>query len=123
MTTTLRTPRHKIVAGEVRVALARAGKNQSDLARHLEISNAAASELCRGIVPFSIDRLDDIALWLDVRLSDLLGDFPQDSRERRAIKRAVGDDLGTHQYLPPLLRLVRGDGESSEPWPWFASTG
>lgn len=66
-------PRHKLVAAEVRAVLARRGLQQKDLAAVLEISNAAASELCRGIVPFNLDRLDTIAEWLGVPLGDLLG--------------------------------------------------
>lgn len=82
MTATL-TPRHKRVAAEIRAAMAREGIQQKELAAHLGISNQAASQLYRGIVPFSIDRLDAMADWLNVRITDLLGDKRPDGGERR----------------------------------------
>lgn len=82
--TTLTTPqRHKRVAAEVRAVMGRQGYKQKDLARALDISEAAASELVRGRTPFSLDKLDAVATWLNVRITDLLGDVAADGTERR----------------------------------------
>lgn len=81
--TTTKTPRHRLVAEEVRAALGRRNYKQKDLAEFFQISRASASELYNGVVPYSIDRLDAIAGWLDVRITDLLGDRHMDGGERR----------------------------------------
>lgn len=81
--TTTKTPRHRLVAEEVRAALGRRNYKQKDLAEFFQISRASASELYNGVVPYSIDRLDAIAGWLDVRITDLLGDRNADGGERR----------------------------------------
>lgn len=72
MTNTLRPQRHEIVAGEVRAALGRAGYKQVDLARFFNISKPSAGDLYWGKVPWSIDRLDEIAEWLEIPIEDLV---------------------------------------------------
>jgi transcriptional regulator with XRE-family HTH domain len=93
--------RHEIVAAEVRAQLARAGLRQRHLAEHLGISQGAASELVHGKVPFSLNRLDEIARWLEIRLSDLLGD---QNPEPRGIERRVRTGWRTRR---PLIRHTR----------------
>jgi len=50
-----------LVAGEVRAAIARAGKRQSDICRETGFSSSRLSNKLRGEAPFTVDELFIIA--------------------------------------------------------------
>lgn len=66
------SPHSQRVARNVRAEMARAGKNQQDVAAHLGISQQSVSRRMSGSTPFTIDELAAIARMLDVRLTELV---------------------------------------------------
>lgn len=65
-------PHSHRVARNVRAEMARAGKNQQDIASHLGISQQSVSRRMSGSTPFTIDELAAIAGLLGVRLTELV---------------------------------------------------
>ncbi|UOQ57205.1 hypothetical protein MUN78_16370 [Leucobacter allii] len=61
-----------LVAGEVRAAIARAGKRQSDICRLTGFSSSRLSNKLRGESPFTVDELFIIAAALEVPARSLL---------------------------------------------------
>ena len=53
------------------------GKTQADLCRYMKISGATASDWYNGVKIPRIDKLQAIADWLGIELSDLLSDKPK----------------------------------------------
>lgn len=62
----------RIVAAEVRVALARQGGTQADLATKAGLSKASLSRKMRGDVAFTVDELVAVAIALDVDAGSLI---------------------------------------------------
>jgi transcriptional regulator with XRE-family HTH domain len=60
------------VAANVRAELARAGKNQSDLARAMDISRQNVSQRLLGRSAFKAEEIVRIAHWLGVSTETLL---------------------------------------------------
>lgn len=60
------------VPANVRAELARAGKNQGDLANLLGVTRQAVSRRLTGEVPFDVDELRKVADYLNVTPADLL---------------------------------------------------
>lgn len=61
------------VATAVRGALADKGKTQTDLAAHLGVTQQWVSRRLTGAVAFDIDELGQVADWLGVPVTTLLG--------------------------------------------------
>jgi transcriptional regulator with XRE-family HTH domain len=62
------------VARNVRAEMVRAAINQTDIASHLGISQQSISRRLSGRTSFTIDELAHIAIVLNVRLADLIGE-------------------------------------------------
>ncbi len=91
-------PRAVLVGNEVRAWLGRRDVSQSQMAARLGLARSAASRRMRGERPFSITELMEIADWLDISLSELLG---PDLAQARKIPR--GDLVTTGAEKLPRL--------------------
>ncbi len=60
------------IGANVRVAMARVGMTQTDLAAVLGISQPAVSARLRGVVAFNVDEIIDVAAHLGVPVDQLL---------------------------------------------------
>lgn len=70
----------------------RRGYNQVDLAEAMGISSATASEWCTGKKTPRIDKIEEIATWLNIEVSDIVG-----SRFSKSDK---------NYYLDPETRIM-----------------
>ena len=52
------------------------GYTQADMARHMNVSTATASDWCNGKKMPRADKLQKLCNWFDIELSDLLTDKP-----------------------------------------------
>ncbi len=70
----------------------RRGYNQVDLADAMGISSATASDWCTGKKTPRIDKIEEIAIWLDVEVSDIVG--------------SRFDKTDNNYYLDPETRIM-----------------
>lgn len=61
-----------VIAENVRVACARLGWSQSDLARALRVSTSTVNSKWRGATPWTLDQLEEVAEALDTPVQGLL---------------------------------------------------
>ncbi len=62
------------VSAEVRAAMGRQRRTQSQLAQHLGVSQVTVSRRLSGEVSFTVDELERVAAFLSVPLAELLTD-------------------------------------------------
>jgi len=65
------------ITGEIRAEMARRRLNQTDMAQRLGMSQAAFSRHLNGVVPMTLDFVEDVARELGVPVSQLLSDPPE----------------------------------------------
>lgn len=63
---------NEIVSGNIRAEAARAGLNQSDIARRLGLATTTISRRWWGTRPWTLDLVDEVAAVLRIEPSDLL---------------------------------------------------
>lgn len=63
----------QLAAGNLRAEMARHSKSGADLASVLKVSQSSASRRMTGETALSLDDLEEIAAWLGIPLSRLLG--------------------------------------------------
>ena len=65
------------ITGEIRAEMARRRLNQTDMAQRLGMSQAAFSRHLNGVVPMTLDFIEDVARELDVPVAQLLSTPPE----------------------------------------------
>lgn len=65
-----------IFSNNLKYLLARHGKTQADMCKHMKISSATASDWCNSKKMPRADKLQSLCSWLDCELSDLISEAP-----------------------------------------------